>query len=282
MFTQWFYFQLANFVVQILKKSNYVGKKRLLSISQVDGALKQHKIKCLFSERCNSLLKVIMSRQALIVQIDVVMSWLLSNHMQHQGEDERFTRYSLLFTRSCYFLPVTRYWLIFTCYSLLLTRYSLLFTRYSLLSTRYLLPFTRYYLLVTTFLLLFTCYSLLFTCYSLLRNSLLLIRYSLLYFSFVTTYLLLITFYSLFLFIKFYYLLVKLWKLSDVKSLNISYYASSLHIKRLKEFQNLFQLSINIFRSPKNAVKLIGKTYVNPHLKHFSKYEAAISELRAA
>ena len=28
----------------------------------------------------------------------------------------------------------------------------------------------------------------------------------------------------------------------------------------LKEFQNLFQLSINNFKSPRNAVKLIGKT----------------------
>ena len=35
------------------------------------------------------------------------------------------------------------------------------------------------------------------------------------------------------------------------------------------------------FRSPKNAVKLIGKTYFSTHLKHFSKHEAVISELRA-
>ena len=44
------------------------------------------------------------------------------------------------------------------------------------------------------------------------------------------------------------------------------------------EFQNLFYLSINNFKSPRNAVKLIGKTYGSSHLKHFSKYEAAISE----
>ena len=58
-------------------------------------------------------------------------------------------------------------------------------------------------------------------------------------------------------------------------------------MERLKEFQNLFQLSINKFKSPKrnfkrNAFKLIGKNYASPHLNHLSKYEAAISELRAA
>ena len=158
MFTQWFFFQLANFVVQILRKSNYFGKKGLLSILLVDGTLKQHKIKCLFSERYKSLLKVIMSRQSLIVKIDVVMYWLLSNHLQHQGEDELFTGYSIL---------VAFYWLLVTFYSLLVDFYLLLITTYSLL--------------VTTFLLLFTCYSLLFTCYSVLRYSLLLIRYSLLF-----------------------------------------------------------------------------------------------------
>ena len=38
----------------------------------------------------------------------------------------------------------------------------------------------------------------------------------------------------------------------------------------------------NFIRSPRNGVKLIGKTYVSTHLKHFSKYEAAFSELPAA
>ena len=85
-------------------------------------------------------------------------------------------------------------------------------------------------------------------------------RYFLLLFSFVTTYSLLITFYLLFLFINFYYLLVKLWKLSEVKNFNISQYASNVHMEHLKEFQNLSQLSINNFRSPRNAFKLIGKT----------------------
>ena len=134
------------------------------------------------------------------------------------------------------FLPVTRYSLLFTRYSLLLTRYSLLFTRY----------FTTSWLLVTTFLLF-------------IRQSLLLTRYSLFYFSFVTTYSLLITFYSLFLFINFYYLLVKLWKLNDVKNLNISQYASNLHIERLREFQNLFQLSIINFKSPETQLNQSGK-----------------------
>ena len=147
------------------------------------------------------------------------------------------------------FLLVTRYQLLFTRSSFLVTFQSLLLTRYSLL-------LTCYFLLVTRCILLVTCY-----------------------FSFVTTYSLLITFYQLFLFINFYSLLVQVWKLSDVKNVIISQYASNLHIERLKKFQNLFQLSINNFRSPRNAVKLIGKTYVNPHLKHFSKYEAAISEL---
>ena len=156
-----------------------------------------------------------------------------------------------------------------TSYSLLFSRYSLLFTRYSLIFTRYYLLVTRYYFLVTFYLLL-------------IRYSLLLTRYFLLYFSFVTTYSLLITFYSLFIFINFYYLLVKLWKLSDVKNLSISLHASNLHIERLKEFQNLFYLSINNFRSARNAVKLIGKAYASPHLKHFSRYEAAIFELQAA
>ena len=53
-------------------------------------------------------------------------------------------------------------------------------------------------------------------------------------------------------------------------------------MERLKQFQNLFYLSINNFRSPRNTVELIAKTYVKPHLTHFSKYEAAISELQGA
>ena len=166
---------------------------------------------------------------------------------------------------------------------LLVTRYFIV-THYFLLVTRYFLLVTTYLFLVATFLLPFSCYLLLFTCYQLLfiRYSLLLTCYSLLYFSFVATYSLLIAFYSLYLFITFYYFLVKLRKMSYVKNLNISQYASNLHIERLKKFQNLFQLSINNFRNPRNAVKSIGKTYVRPHIKHFSKYEAAISELRAA
>ena len=36
------------------------------------------------------------------------------------------------------------------------------------------------------------------------------------------------------------------------------------------------------FRSPRSGVKLIWKIYVSTHLKHFAKYEIAISELRAA
>ena len=179
---------------------------------------------------------------------------------------------------------------LFIRYSLLVTFYSLLVNFYSLLVTL-LLPITFYSLLVssnsflvTTFLLPFSCYLLLFTSYQLLfiRYSLLLTCYSLLYFSFVATYSLLITFYSLYLFITFYYFLAKLRKMSYVTNLNISQYASNRHIERLKKFQNLFQLSINNFRNPRNAVKSIGKTYVSPHIKHFSKYEAAISELRAA
>ena len=134
-----------------------------------------------------------------------------------------------------------------------------------LLVAHYSLLLTRYYLLVTSCYFLVTFYLLLVTFHSLL----------------VTTYSLLITFYLLFLFINFYYLLVKHWKLGDVKNLNISQYASNLHIKRLKELQNLFQLSINNFRSPRNAVKLTAKTYVSPHLKHFANYKAAISELWA-
>ena len=132
-------------------------------------------------------------------------------------------------------------------------------TFYSLLVTRSFLLLTHYFLLVTTYSLLVTTFSLLVVrCFLLVaRYFSFVTRYSLLYFSFVTTYSLLVTFNSLFLFINFYYLLAKLWKLSDVKNLNISQYASNLHIERLKEFQNLFQLSINNFRSPRNAVKLI-------------------------
>ena len=63
--------------------------------------------------------------------------------------------------------------------------------------------------------------------------------------------------------------------MSDVKKLSISQYASNLHIERLKEFQNLFKLSIIDFRSPRNTVKLMGKT--QPHLKHFFFYLGFLS-----
>ena len=43
-----------------------------------------------------------------------------------------------------------------------------------------------------------------------------------------------------------------------------------------------FCYQLKNFRNPRNAVKLISKTYVSPHIKHFSKYEAAIYELCAA
>ena len=177
------------------------------------------------------------------------------------AEDECFTRYLLHFT--FYLLLVTFYSLLVTFCMLLVTFYSLLLTHYSSLLSCYFLPVTRCF---------FSCYSLLFI------RSLLITTYWLLstLLFLVTTYSLLINFYSLFLFINFCYLLVKLWKLSDVKNLNKSQYASKLHIKRLTEFQNLFQSSINNFRSPRNAVKLIGKAYVS------TKYEAAISELQAA
>ena len=116
------------------------------------------------------------------------------------NEDELFPRYFLLLTPNS---------LLFTCY-LLATFYKLLVTFYTLLFTRYFLRVTRYYLLVTFYSLIVTFYSLLLSCYSLF------------YFSFVTTYSLITNFYSLFLFINFCYFLVKLWKLSDVKNLNIS------------------------------------------------------------
>ena len=136
-----------------------------------------------------------------------------------------FTRYSFLF-----------YLLLLTCYSSLLSCYFLLVTRCFLLVTCYFSFVTRYYLLVTLY---FTF------------DSSLLIRYH---------YFLLIVF-----FINFYYLLVKLWKLSDVKNLKISYHASNLNNGRSKEFQNLLYLSINNFKSSRNAVKLIRKAYVSPH-----------------
>ena len=189
--------------------------------------------------------------------------------------------YQLMIDQKTNFLLVTCYSILAIRYFLLVTRQFLLVPCYFLLVTRYFLLVILYLLLVTTFLLIFTCYSLLYSLYSLLdtRHYLFVTpRYLIL----VTTYSLLITFFSLLFFIYFYYLLVKLWKLSNIKNLNISQYASNLHIKLLKEFQNLFQLSLNNFISPRNAVKLIEKTYVSPHLKHFSKYKAAIYEFRVA
>ena len=106
-----------------------------------------------------------------------------------------------------------------------------------------------------------TFYSLLFTVHSFTRTFywLLVTFYSLLFTLLFHS--LLIIFYSLFLFINFYYLIVKLWKLSDVKSINITW------------------LSINNFRSLRCAVRLIGKTYVSTHLKHFSKFRTAFESL---
>ena len=135
-----------------------------------------------------------------------------------------------------------------------------LFTRYSLLCSRYLILvthsfFTCYHLLVTLYYFLATFCLLLVTTYSLLFTLLFICHYL-----FVTHYFLLIVF-----FINFYYLLVKLWKLSDVKNLKISYHASNLNNGRSKEFQNLLYLSINNFKSSRNAVKLIRKAYVSPH-----------------
>ena len=155
---------------------------------------------------------------------------------------EKQERTFLLIT--CYFLLVTCYFLLVTCYFLLVICYFLLVICYLLLVTFYLQLATNYFLFATSYYLLVT-----------------------LYFSFATTYSLVITFYSLCLCANFNYLLVKFQKLNDLKNLNISKYAPNLHIEHLKEFQNLSQLSINNFRSPRNGVKLIRKTYIYSNMK---------------